>query len=76
LLPRVDALASAIETKAEQWDSIVKMDRTHLRDTMPLTVGQEWSGYASQIRDAMKLIEHHSEGSIYWPPAVPLLASG
>jgi fumarate hydratase, class II len=69
LLPRVDALADAIETKAKQWNSVVKIGRTHLEDAVPLTVGQEWSGYAAQIRDAIKLIEG-SLGGLY------LLAAG
>jgi fumarate hydratase class II len=56
LLPRVEALAVAIETKAKQWNDVVKIGRTHLEDAVPLTVGQEWSGYATQIRDAIALI--------------------
>jgi fumarate hydratase class II len=52
----VEALAVAIETKAKQWNDVVKIGRTHLEDAVPLTVGQEWSGYATQIRDAIGLI--------------------
>jgi fumarate hydratase class II len=58
LLPRVDALASAIEEKSKQWYDVVKIGRTHLEDAVPLTVGQEWSGYAAQLRDAITLIEN------------------
>ena len=50
LIPRVDALASAIEAKAQQWIHVVKIGRTHLEGAVPLTVGQEWSGYAAQLR--------------------------
>ncbi len=57
LLPRVEALAAAIETKANQWKDVVKIGRTHLEDAVPLTVGQEWSGYAAQLRDAIALID-------------------
>jgi fumarate hydratase, class II len=57
LLPRVEALAAAIETKASQWKGVVKIGRTHLEDAVPLTVGQEWSGYAAQIRGAIELID-------------------
>jgi len=64
LLPRVEALATAIETKAKQWHDVVKIGRTHLEDAVPLTVGQEWSGYAVQIRDAVALIES-SMGGLY-----------
>jgi fumarate hydratase class II len=53
LLPAIDALAGAIETKARAWMDIVKIGRTHLEDAVPLTVGQEWSGYAHQLRDAI-----------------------
>ena len=53
LLPQLDALATAIEAKATDWRDVVKIGRTHLEDAVPLTVGQEWSGYAHQLRDAM-----------------------
>jgi fumarate hydratase class II len=56
LLPSVDALASAIEAKAVEWGQIVKIGRTHLQDAVPMTVGQEWSGYAAQLRSAMALV--------------------
>ncbi len=62
LLPQIDALATAIEAKAEAWMGIVKIGRTHLEDAVPLTVGQEWSGYAHQLRDAMRDIEHSRHG--------------
>ena len=56
LLPSAEALARAIEDKAVMWAGIVKTGRTHLMDATPLTVGQEWSGYAHQIRDAVARI--------------------
>jgi len=62
LLPRVEALASAIEDKAEKWKDVVKIGRTHLEDAVPLTVGQEWSGYAVQLRDAIELIDRSLQG--------------
>ncbi len=62
LLPRVEALASAIEAKARQWKDVVKIGRTHLEDAVPLTVGQEWSGYAVQLRDSMALIKASLQG--------------
>jgi fumarate hydratase, class II len=62
LLPRVEALATAIEEKAKQWHDVVKIGRTHLEDAVPLTVGQEWSGYAVQIRDAIALIDNSMKG--------------
>jgi fumarate hydratase class II len=62
LLPKVDALARAIEVKAEEWKGVVKIGRTHLEDAVPLTVGQEWSGYAAQLRDAMEVIRSSLKG--------------
>ncbi len=58
LLPQLDALAKVIEVKAADWNAVVKIGRTHLEDAVPLTVGQEWSGYAHQVRDAMAAVEH------------------
>jgi fumarate hydratase class II len=57
LLPRVRALQSAIANKAKQWDSVVKIGRTHLEDAVPLTVGQEWSGWAAQLDTAATRVE-------------------
>jgi fumarate hydratase class II len=62
LMPQLDALARVIEAKADEWRDVVKIGRTHLEDAVPLTVGQEWSGYAHQIRDAMAGIRHAREG--------------
>ena len=62
LLPQLDALAHAIEAKAAAWRDVVKIGRTHLEDAVPLTVGQEWSGYAHQVRDAMADVRRAREG--------------
>jgi fumarate hydratase, class II len=56
LVPQAEALADAIEAKANQWMDVVKTGRTHLMDAVPLTVGQEWSGWAQQIGDALARI--------------------
>ena len=56
-LPQLGALADAIEEKAAQWVDVVKIGRTHLQDATPLTVGQEWSGWAAQLRDASARLE-------------------
>jgi fumarate hydratase class II len=53
LVPQAEALAVAIEAKSKEWHDIVKTGRTHLQDAVPLTVGQEWSGYGQQMRDAI-----------------------
>jgi fumarate hydratase, class II len=62
LLPHAEALAAAIEAKAEEWAEVVKIGRTHLMDAVPLTVGQEWSGWAHQIRDALGFIRAAETG--------------
>src|SRR6201993_2201388 len=62
LLPHAEALAAAIEAKANEWMDIVKTGRTHLMDAVPLTVGQEWSGWAQQIRDALAHIRASRSG--------------
>ena len=50
LLPAMDALASALEAKASEFAGVVKAGRTHLMDAVPVTLGQEFGGYASQVR--------------------------
>jgi fumarate hydratase class II len=62
LVPRAEALAAAIEAKANEWMDVVKTGRTHLMDAVPLTVGQEWSGWAHQIRDALARIRASETG--------------
>jgi fumarate hydratase class II len=62
LLPEAEALALAIEAKAFDWDDVVKTGRTHLQDAVPLTVGQEWSGWAQHIRDALGRITASQAG--------------
>ncbi|SCC92605.1 fumarate hydratase (fumarase C),aerobic Class II [Thiomonas sp. X19] len=51
LIPAVQALRDAIAAKAEDWKDIVKIGRTHMQDATPLTLGQEWSGYAGMLAD-------------------------
>jgi fumarate hydratase class II len=52
LLPALDRLSDALDAKARQWAGVVKIGRTHLQDATPLTLGQEFSGYVQQLRDA------------------------
>ena len=49
MLPAVETLRDALDAKAKQWKDIVKVGRTHLQDATPLTLGQEFSGYVSQL---------------------------
>jgi len=53
LLPALERLQKALAAKAEAWDGIVKSGRTHLMDATPIRLGQEFSGYASQVEHAM-----------------------
>ena len=57
VLPAVGALREALEAKATAWADIVKIGRTHLQDAVPLTLGQEFSGYVAQLDDAIERIE-------------------
>ncbi len=57
LLPAVSAIAQDLDAKAKAWDRIVKIGRTHLQDATPIRVGQEFSGYASQM--------HHAEERLH-----------
>jgi fumarate hydratase, class II len=57
LVPAVKALHDAIAAKATEWDNIVKIGRTHMQDATPLTLGQEWSGYAGTLADDVERIE-------------------
>jgi fumarate hydratase class II len=57
LIPALRALRDAFAKKAEDWKDIVKIGRTHLQDATPITLGQEWSGYAAMLDDALGAIE-------------------
>ena len=62
LVPAVKALRDAFAAKAEQWKDIVKIGRTHMQDATPLTLGQEWSGYAGVLSDDLDRIENGLKG--------------
>lgn len=68
LLPMLDRLATALEKKASEWEKVVKAGRTHLMDATPVTLGQEFGGYAAQIRYAAERIQ----GSLPRVSEVPL----
>ncbi len=57
LTPSIAALRDAIDVKAREWADIVKIGRTHLQDATPLTLGQEWSGYAAMLTDDIERIQ-------------------
>jgi fumarate hydratase class II len=57
LLPALDGLASALEAKSREFDDVVKSGRTHWMDAVPVTLGQEFAGYAAQARQSQKRVE-------------------
>ncbi|HTU07501.1 MAG TPA: lyase family protein [Trebonia sp.] len=61
-IPALKRLRDAIDAKSKQWADVVKIGRTHLEDAVPLTVGQEWSGYAGALDDAIAEVEHTTSG--------------
>ena len=62
LLPAVRGLREVLEVKAAAFAGIVKMGRTHLQDAVPLTLGQEFGGYAAQLAEAQAALERSLEG--------------
>jgi len=58
LIPALRNLQQVIASKAREWKDVVKIGRTHLQDAVPLTVGEEWSGYAAQIADALERVRN------------------
>jgi fumarate hydratase class II len=62
LLPAVNSLHDAIAAKAKEWKDIVKIGRTHMQDATPITLGQEWSGYAGMLGDDIERIEDALKG--------------
>jgi fumarate hydratase class II len=62
LLPAVGRLRESVDAKAREFGDVVKIGRTHLMDATPLTLGQEISGYAAQLRHAEGQVEHSLEG--------------
>jgi fumarate hydratase, class II len=64
LIPAVKALHDAIADKSKEWSDIVKIGRTHMQDATPLTLGQEWSGYAGMLADDLERLES-ALGGVY-----------
>src|SRR6476620_11602277 len=57
LVPALDRLARSLEAKASEFGDVVKSGRTHLMDAVPVTLGQEFAGYAAQVRQGIARIE-------------------
>src|SRR5712672_3258001 len=62
LIPAVKALHEAIEANSSEWTDIVKIGRTHMQDATPITLGQEWSGYAGMLADDLERIDDALKG--------------
>ena len=62
LIPAMKALSDGIAAKADDWKDIVKIGRTHMQDATPITLGQEWSGYAGMLADNLDRIEDALKG--------------
>ncbi|MCF8589036.1 class II fumarate hydratase [Gordonia liuliyuniae] len=62
LLPAMTDLRTAFVTNSDKWGDVVKIGRTHLQDATPLTVGQEWSGYARQIEQGIERLQSSMDG--------------
>ncbi len=56
LLPALEQLAESLETKASEFDDVVKSGRTHWMDAVPVTLGQEFAGYAAQVRQGAERV--------------------
>ena len=56
LLPALEQLAESLETKAREFDDVVKSGRTHWMDAVPVTLGQEFGGYAAQVRQGVERV--------------------
>ena len=57
LLPALERLATRSQAKAEEFDDVVKSGRTHWMDAVPVTLGQEFGGYAAQVREGKARVE-------------------
>lgn len=62
LIPAVTTLRDTLDKKAKEFDSIVKIGRTHLQDATPLTLGQEFSGYVQQLNQGLKRLQYALDG--------------
>src|SRR6266853_50988 len=57
LLPALETLAASLEAKAREFDDVIKSGRTHWMDAVPVTLGQEFGGYAAQVREGIRRVQ-------------------
>lgn len=65
LLPALEKLYKSLDKKAQDWDNIIKIGRTHWQDATPLTLGQEFSGYAMQVHNGIARVKSALERVYY-----------
>jgi fumarate hydratase class II len=70
-IPGIEALSDTLAAKSKEYMKVVKIGRTHFMDATPLTVGQEFSGYVSQLDHGLKAIRNTLPISPNWPWAAP-----
>ena len=58
LLPALDQLAASLQAKSDEFEDVVKSGRTHLMDAVPVTLGQEFGGYAAQVREGSRRVRN------------------
>ena len=63
LLPALESLLKELNRKSNKFSKIIKIGRTHTQDATPITLGQEFSGYAAQINNGIKRVKEHSPNS-------------
>ncbi len=66
-IPGVEKLRDTLEKKSKEFKDVVKIGRTHLMDATPLTLGQEFSGYVSQLNHGLKALEILCPICLKWP---------
>ena len=76
LVPALSGFASALRTKAEQWDQVIKIGRTHLMDATPLRLGQEFGGFARQIELSIERAEAALSALLELPVGGTAVGSG
>lgn len=76
LIPALTTLAESLEEKASQWDQIIKIGRTHLADATPLRLGQEFGGFARQLRLSIKRAETARDAILELPVGGTAVGSG
>ncbi|HAL14558.1 MAG TPA: aspartate ammonia-lyase, partial [Planctomycetaceae bacterium] len=76
LVPALSGFVSALRTKAEQWDQVIKIGRTHLMDATPLRLGQEFGGFARQIELSIERAESALSALLELPVGGTAVGSG